>query len=136
MNNPVISILFLSMSLFACTNKTETESRKAGQEIFFEAANYNFGDIEEGMDTIFTIEFKNIGEKPILVNRVRSSCGCTVPTWSKEPVEPGKKGIIQVKYNTQLPGSFSKRVTVYSTAANSPVTLYVKGKVLPKETTG
>jgi hypothetical protein len=125
-----IPILLLTVS---CTNKTEEQAKESGQEIYFSQSTYDYGEISEGSDGLYTIEFKNIGNAPIIVNRVRSSCGCTVPSWPKEPVEPGTNGEILVKYNTELTGSFMKSVYVYSSAENSPVKLTIRGKVLPRE---
>lgn len=125
-----ISLLFL---LVSCVNKTEKQAKESGQQIFFAQTTYDYGEIQEGSDGIYTIDFKNVGDTPIVVNRVRSSCGCTVPSWPQEPVEPGAAGEIKVKYNTRLTGSFMKSVYVYSSAENSPVKLTVKGKVLPME---
>lgn len=124
----VISALIL---LTSCNNKGEQEARKSGDEIFFEQSTYDYGQISEDSDGIYMISFKNIGEQAIIINRVRSSCGCTIPTWPKKPIEPGEFGEIEVKYNTALAGSFMKSVYVYSSAANSPVKLVIKGKVIP-----
>lgn len=129
--------LLISLSVLllmgACVNKTEKQAKESGQQIFFAQTTYDYGEIREGSDGIYTIDFKNVGDTPIVVNRVRSSCGCTVPSWPQEPVEPGAEGEIKVKYNTRLTGSFMKSVYVYSSAENSPVKLTVKGKVLPME---
>ncbi len=114
-------------------NKTEQQAKESGQEIYFSQTTYDYGEILEGSDGLYTIDFKNIGNEAIVINRVRSSCGCTVPSWPKAPVEPGAKGEIEVKYNTGLTGSFMKSVYVYSSAENSPVKLTVRGKVLPRE---
>jgi len=69
-----------------------------------------------------------------VINRVRSTCGCTIPEWPREPIEPGASGKITVKYNTATAGTFLKSVMVYSTASNSPEKLQIKGKVVPKAT--
>ncbi len=126
----LIPLLLLSGS---CVNKSEKQASESGQEIYFAQTTYDYGEIEEGSDGLYTIEFKNISDFPIIVNHVRASCGCTAPSWPEEPVEPGASGEIEVKYNTRLTGSFMKSVYVYSTAENSPVKLTVKGKVLPME---
>lgn len=131
--NKFLVLCLAVISLASCVNKEEHNAAKSGQEIYFESKTYDYGQIEEDSDGIYAINFKNIGEKPIIVNRVRSSCGCTVPSWPKEPLEPGTSGTIKVKYNTANTGSFMKSVYVYSSAANSPVKLVIKGKVIPKE---
>jgi len=124
-----ITIILLS----SCMNKTEQQAKSLGKEIFFKETTIDYGEIDQGSDGLYTISFKNLADKAIIVNRVRSSCGCTVPSWSKAPIEPGESGEIQVKYNTELTGSFMKSIYVYSSAANSPVKLVIKGKVVGTE---
>ncbi len=69
----------------------------------------------------------------MVVSRVQASCGCTTPTWTKEPIEPGKKGSITVTYNPSgRPGVFTKTITVYSNATDEQTTLIIKGEVIPK----
>ena len=82
-----------------------------------------------GADGTYNFKFTNNADKPIVITNVKSSCGCTIPSWPKEPVQPGKTGSIAVKYNTKLSGSFNKTVQVFSTASNSPVKLSIRGKV-------
>jgi hypothetical protein len=117
----------------ACANESEERAKSQGEEIWFEEPVHDFGDIPQGGDGGWTFVFKNVSEKAVVINRVRSTCGCTVPDWSKEPVEPGKKGKIEVIYNTAQVGTFGKSLYVYSTAANSPVRLQIRGEVLQKK---
>jgi hypothetical protein len=126
-----IAVLFLS----SCITKNEQQAKSSGTEIFFAESTYDYGQIEVDSDGIYKIEFKNLGEDAIIINRVRSSCGCTIPSWPREPIESKGKGVIEVKYNTALAGSFMKSVYVYSSAVNSPVKLTIKGKVMSKEKT-
>lgn len=104
--------------------------------ITFEKKNFDFGKVHEGdgkITTIFT--FKNEGNAPLAVSRVQASCGCTTPTWSKEPIEPGKSGSVTVTYNPEgRPGVFTKTITVYSNAAEEQAVLIIKGEVIPKAT--
>ncbi len=110
-------------------------SQKAG--INFEVKSHDFGKVneEDGKITnVFT--FTNNGASPLVVNRVQASCGCTTPTWTKEPIEPGKSGSITVTYNPAgRPGAFTKTITVYSNAADEQVVLIIKGEVIPKQST-
>jgi hypothetical protein len=79
----------------------------------FNEEDHNFGNIPEGPAATFDFELKNIGKVPIIISNAHGSCGCTVPTWPKEPILPGKTGKIAVTYNTQgRPGMISKTVTV------------------------
>ena len=124
---------FAVIILGSCVNQTEQQAQKTGMEIFFEETTHDYGDILIDSDGTYNFEFKNIGKESIVVNKVRSSCGCTIPSWPKEPIETDNSGEIAVKYNTAVPGSFMKTVTVYSSAANSPVKLIIKGKVIDRE---
>uniref|UniRef100_UPI00404A45B6 DUF1573 domain-containing protein n=1 Tax=Flavobacterium sp. TaxID=239 RepID=UPI00404A45B6 len=87
-------------------------------------------------DGIRVFEFKNIGNAPLLIKHAQSTCGCTVPTWTKEPIAPGKTGKIEVRYNMQ-PGPIRKTIAIETNAVNVPdgkVALRIKGEVLPEET--
>jgi len=117
-----------------CSSTPEEKAKTSGQEIWFEEYLHDYGVMEKDGDGTWSFVFKNVGEKAFVINRVRSTCGCTVPEWSKEPIEPGASGEITVIYNTKTTGTFLKSVIVYSTAANSPVKLQIKGKVVAKET--
>ena len=123
----------LLIFMVSCMETNEGKAKESGKEIYFEEELHNYGDIPQKSDGSYKFIFKNISDTPIIINRVRSSCGCTIPEWPREPVEPGDKGEILVKYNTELLGSFQKSIYVYCTAANSPVKLQIKGKVIPIE---
>jgi Protein of unknown function (DUF1573) len=90
---------------------------------------HNFGDIKqlpEGVTTTFTIT--NISKEPITIENVQASCGCTVPTWDKSPILPGKTGSFQAKYNSQgRPGPFTKSLTISTSRGKQAVT--IKGNV-------
>jgi hypothetical protein len=126
----LIGILLLTLFAAACNNATEQEAKKEGQEIFFSETTHDYGEIKKGEDGRYAFEFKNIGDQPIVINKVRTTCGCTATQWSGDPIEPGESGKITIKYNTALVGSFMKTSYVYSSAANSPVKLTIKGKVV------
>lgn len=124
---------FVIIILGSCINKSEQQAKSSGMEIFFEKTNHDYGDVLVDSDGTCKFEFKNIGEYPLLINKVRSSCGCTIPSWPKRPIEAGKSGEIAVRYNTAVAGSFMKTIIVYSSAVNSPVKLVVRGKVVEGE---
>lgn len=104
--------------------------------IVFETNSHDFGKInEEDGKATFIFNFTNKGNAPMVVNRVQASCGCTTPTWTKEPIEPGKKGSITVTYNPLgRPGAFTKTITVYSNSSEEAVNLTIRGEVIPKAT--
>ncbi|MBQ9440240.1 MAG: DUF1573 domain-containing protein [Paludibacteraceae bacterium] len=102
--------------------------------IEFVETSHDFGTIpEEGGRVTHTFEFTNTGATPLLISNVRASCGCTTPNWTKEPVEPGQKGIVTATYNPAgRPGSFNKTITVSSNATAETVRLSIHGTVTPK----
>ena len=73
--------------------------------------------------------FTNDGKEPLILSNVRSSCGCTVPTWPRQPILPGQSEVIKVKYDTKRVGMINKSIHVYSNAVKSPLTLKIKGKI-------
>ena len=126
-------LLLLVGLVVGCKSDPEQRAKEGGKEIWFEEHLHDYGEILEDSDGSWSFAFKNLGVEAIVINRVRSTCGCTVPDWPKEPVEPGESGEITVKYNTAQTGTFLKSVFVYSSAVNSPVKLQIKGKVLPSD---
>ena len=76
--------------------------------------------------------FKNTGKEPLILSEVRSSCGCTVPAWPREPILGGKSDTIKVRYATNRLGIINKTITVNSNAKNGPVILRISGKVVDK----
>ena len=103
--------------------------------ITFEKTEHDFGKINEGDGRVSTeFIFKNEGMAPLILSNVRASCGCTTPSWTKEPIEPGKTGTITVTYNPNgRPGRFQKTVTITSNASEPTKKVYIKGEVIPKQ---
>jgi len=128
-----IAIFILAIGPTACSDSPEKKALEKGEEIWFEETAHNYGEIPQDGDGNWTFVFKNLGKEAIAINRVRSTCGCTVPAWPREPIEPEGSGEITVKYNTAHAGTFFKSLYVYSSAGNSPVKLQIKGKVIPNE---
>ena len=77
--------------------------------------------------------FTNTGKEPLIISKAKGSCGCTVPSWPKEPIMSGESGVIQVNYDEKRVGSFNKSITITSNAKNSPQIVKVKGKILAAE---
>ncbi len=128
-------LLFSVLIVSAQTEKKEAQVTKKqnGPEITFKTLTHNYGEIYYGSDGNYNFEFTNTGNEPLILTKPRSSCGCTVPHWPKEPILPGESSAIKVTYNTHKNGSFNKTVTVYSNALkNKTVVLRIKGKVVPK----
>jgi len=122
----VFSILWFSIS---CSQTPRSAIAKGNAIISFETTEHDYGTIPQGSDGTYEFVFKNTGREPLVLKNVRSSCGCTVPKWPKEPIKKGDTGVIKVSYNTRITGSFSKSISVYSNSGAVPVILKIKGKV-------
>lgn len=105
--------------------------------ITFEESSFDFGKVNEELGKVTHVfEFVNKGNAPLVVSRAQASCGCTTPNWTKEPIEPGKKGSITVTYNTTgRPGTFTKTITVYTNSTVEQTVLTIRGEVIPKPAT-
>jgi len=126
-------IALFTMNLgFSQDNKEEKTNDKKAPEIAFEKLIHDYGTIEKGANGVCEFVFTNTGKEPLILSNVRSSCGCTVPSWPKEPIKKKKSAVIKVKYNTNRVGTISKSITVYSNAKNSPIRLKITGKVVDK----
>lgn len=102
----------------------------AQAKIEFKTEIIDYGQIEKGSDGVRVFEFTNIGNADLIIQDVKSSCGCTVPEKPKDPVAPGKTGVIKVKYDTQRVGKIRKTITVYSNATEAIKALKIKGEVM------
>ncbi len=100
------------------------------QEIKFDTLEINYGKIDKGANGIREFKFTNTGDQPLIISNAKGSCGCTVPTWPKEPIEKKGTGVISVKYDTQRVGAFSKNVTLTTNAKSGATTvLKIYGEV-------
>lgn len=109
----------------------------AQPQIKFSETVHDFGTIKEDGGVAETyFEFTNIGNQALILNNVKTSCGCTTPEWNNQPIAPGQKGKIKVSYDPKNhPGVFSKNVEVIANTQPSTTKLLIKGKVEPREQT-
>lgn len=113
--------------LFALIVGTMMASAQA--VIKFDKTSHNYGKFTEDKPQTCVFKFTNTGNEPLVIHQAFASCGCTVPTFTKEPIAPGKSGEIKVVYNGKgkLPGHFKKTVSVRSNATNALVRVYIEG---------
>ena len=104
-------------------------------EIKFNNVVHDYGTVEQHGNGRCEFKFTNTGKEPLILSNVRSSCGCTVPEWPRQPILPGQSDVIKVKYDTKRMGAINKSVHVYSNAKVSPIALKIKGKVVSKSAT-
>ncbi len=117
---------------FASLAQTAPVDSSKMAEITFDKLVSDYGKLAYAADGTTKFVFKNTGKSPLILSNVQASCGCTVPEWPKEPVEPGASKVINVTYNTRRVGMFDKTITVYSNAKNGVVTLKIHGEVEPE----
>lgn len=99
-------------------------------EIKFDTLRHNFGKFSQKNPIVkCSFRFKNTGTAPLVIHQAFASCGCTVPTFTKEPVKPGDTGVIDVTYNgtDKFPGRFQKTITIRSNAVSEVTRLIIEG---------
>jgi hypothetical protein len=101
-------------------------------DIKLDKLTHDYGNIKQGDNGECEFKFVNNGKEPLVITNCQGSCGCTVPQCPKEPILPGKAGVIKVKYDTNRPGGIYKTVTVTSNAKSGNVVLTIKGNVEQK----
>lgn len=108
---------------------TATKVNGAGMVFTNEVIDY--GTISQNADGKREFVFTNNGNSPLVITNAQGSCGCTVPSSPKEPIAPGAKGVIGVKYDTNRVGAFTKTVTISSNASGQPTkVLTIKGTIV------
>lgn len=99
------------------------------QKFKFDKEIINYGKIIAGSEGIRVFEFTNIGEAPLIIKDVKSSCGCAIPKKPNKPIMPGEKGQIEVSYDTKRLGGFSKAFTIFSNATTERKIIKIKGHI-------
>ena len=97
--------------------------------ISFEQETIDYGEIEKGADGLRVFKFTNTGDAPLVIEDVKSTCGCTVPKKPNGPIAPGESSTIEVKYDTKRVGPIRKTISVYSNASEPIKSLKIKGTV-------
>ena len=120
----LMTILFIGLISFSANAQEKVA------KIEFETDVVDYGTIEKGADGVRTFAFTNTGDAPLIITKVSSSCGCTVPKKPEGPIMPGDTGEIQVKYDTKRVMPIRKTITVISNADTPTVALKIKGEVI------
>jgi len=120
---------FHSIVLFILLTACSTTVTSNDASIGFNKEKHDFGIIAHRKVADCTFEFLNTGKSLLIIYEVKTSCGCTVPEWTKEPIRPGKKGLLKIKYDAAFPGVFHKTVEVIYNGPDSPFSLEINGEV-------
>ncbi|MBC2839082.1 DUF1573 domain-containing protein [Robiginitalea sp. SC105] len=119
----VAILLFVGLLTWSVSAQEKTA------KIEFKSETVDYGEIDKGSDGVRVFEFTNTGDAPLVISKVSSSCGCTIPKKPEAPIMPGKTGEIQVKYDTNRVGPIRKAITVISNADTPTKILKIKGTV-------
>ncbi len=129
-----ITLILVLLSCLSLTSYAQNSLENDLAGVFqFEEETINYGTINQNDNGIRVFKFKNTGKSPIVISKIKTSCGCTVPTYSKEPILPGATGTIEVKYATNRLGKFSKSLTIHSNADQPQKRIQIKGNVVKKD---
>ncbi|WP_400081213.1 DUF1573 domain-containing protein [Winogradskyella sp. R77965] len=123
-------LLILALSFF---NAASTEFDKYDTKIAvikFKTEVVDYGTVEQNSDGTRLFTFTNTGDAPLIITKVKTTCGCTVPSYSKAPILPGEAGQVNIKYDTKRLGAFTKTVTVISNAEGGNKILKIKGNIV------
>jgi hypothetical protein len=127
-----LAILF-SLFAFVLVLQAKAQDAGSGAVISFKENSKDFGDIVQGQKVEHTFVLTNTGKSPLVISNVAATCGCTVPSWPKEPVAPGKSAEIKVSFNsTGKMGKQNSVVRIYSNASEPIEKVSLISNVLPK----
>lgn len=126
MKKLIFTLTFALVSVLAINAQTPqvaAPAEKGGPKISFTEPKYNYGDIPQNVPASHDFIFTNTGNAPLIITDAKPGCGCTVPTYPKEPIMPGQTGKITAVYNAAHAGSFTKGITVKSNGGDVELTI-------------
>lgn len=125
---------FILLAIILSAGFIMAQDGKKAPKGVFKTSVHDFGKIAESSESAsYDFVVKNEGDAPLIIQRVQTTCGCTTPNYTTEPILPGKEGVIKVTYSTVgRPGAFSKKITVFSNVPDEVYTLLIKGEVVRK----
>lgn len=122
----LLLLFTLTLGLSAAVN---AQSKPA--EFKFDKESHDFGKIPLNKPASVEFKFTNIGDQPLIITKVETTCGCTVPEYTQTPIKKGDTGVIKVTYNpTGAALPFSKSITITSNAKTTTKVLYIKGETV------
>lgn len=134
LKHSVLTYFLCCMFVFTHDANSQTNNVNGKPKIVFENTSHDYGVIFAGDNGDVIFNFKNEGKSPLIINNVVSSCGCTVPKWSKDPIMPQQNGNIKVSYNTNIIGDIKRSITVTTNDPEKPrIVLILTGKIIKEE---
>ena len=137
----IAAVTGIGFGQISCDNRKqgeaskETATAKMPKITFAENGIYDFGTLTEGDTVEHVFAFTNTGEFPLIINNITASCGCTTPEWPHEPVAPGEKSSVKVRFNSRgKSGTQNKTITIFANTDPSMTDLHFKALVNPKST--
>jgi len=131
-------VIFILASLLFVVNTNAQEIKKNTNPnapiIKFDNIEYDYGTIYQNSNGKISFAYTNTGKEPLIFARVKSSCGCTIPKWSRMPLMPGASDTLRIEYDTKRLGSFHKSITISSNASTPKMVIRIKGNVIPEST--
>ena len=132
MKKLLLSAALVAGFVFAGTTvKAQQQADPNAPVMNFQRDTIDYGTIPHNANGYRYFKFTNTGKEPLIIKEAHGSCGCTIPTWPKEPIQPGQSNEIKVHYATDRIGRFEKTVTINSNANPGTKVLYIMGNVLP-----
>ncbi|HRP56803.1 DUF1573 domain-containing protein [Agriterribacter sp.] len=129
--------LLFTVAAFAITSwavAQQTEGKQKAEDLIsFKEKKHDFGKIKQGVPVSYDFAFQNISDKPVVIENVWASCGCTTPTKPEQPVTKGKSNIIKAGFNAAAAGDFDRTVYVKVQGIDIPLELKITGNVLNAE---
>ena len=129
-------VMLITLSAFAqkAEEKKEEPKKAEGPMMAFKEDSFDFGGIEQGDVVEHTFEFENKGTEPLIISNVAVTCGCTVPSWPREPIPAGEKSKIVVKFNSTGKSGAQHKVVRITTNMTIPIAeVSITTNVLPKK---
>lgn len=112
--------------------KTLRDGKKVEMPIMkFKSKHHTFGELVQGEKVKHTFKFTNTGNTPLIINNAKATCGCTVPSWPKEPILPNEKGAIEVVFNSEgKMGAFNKTITINANTMPNTNKISISGNII------
>lgn len=120
-------LLFLSWTLTSST--ISCPASDAGVVRWTTETDHDFGEIRDGSTVRFVFQFQNILDEPIILQTVRTTCGCTAADWPEAPIEPGESGDVVIEFDAERGGTFKKKITVFFDKQRKAEVLWIRGEV-------